>query len=1029
MDNENKFTKFINEIYNINTLKIFSFKQLIIILTIAYANGLLNQIILKVNGIGKFPVIYSKYSFKPDIYYLNNETVPKKFVGSNIEFTQSENEVILVFNIIVGNCTLMFKGCSKITEIDLSNFKSPNKGNIDSMFQGCTSLKNIKFGNFQTSKINNMNLVFSQCSSLKSLDLSNFNTAKVTHFHYMFNGCTSLKYLDLSNFDGSSAICVNNMFNGCTSITSINLSNFVTSKITLIYNVFYNGKNLISLDLYSFALNKAPKSEYIKNTFYGCKLLEFINFKKIVLLSTNLKIYEDMIKNAKKSIVFCFDEFKTISNQTNIHKNCSLKIYNCSNSKEKSKKMISGSNICVDSCSISTFIYEYSGKCYSECPYGTIENNFICYDSLELGKCGDIKPTDFKNQVKEKITSYTNSSFIINGSNFKAAVISSDKLNPEEQIKNGISAFDLGNCTNILKEYYEIPYEENLIILNMEIKNEKNESDKINDKSFDLGKNTQIEIYDNSGRKLNLSVCKEDIKIFKYIGDVEEIDIDSAKTLSNQGVDVFNIEDDFFNDICHQYNSSENKDIILNDRRNDIYKNVSFCQNGCIYKGMDYNLMAANCICDSTFSQEKKINNITNSNKIIKEVGFKNLINILITNLFNFNLGVLRCYNLMSNTKILVKNIGFYSLFLMFVLQIIFFIEYLIKQLNPIKNFMISLNNKNKKIKKSIQNKMNIIFINNKNVKKNNKNKIKKHKHKVSPPKKSINAINIHRIISNKKRKINLMKSHSNNYSSKNSFSSSNNSQNINIYNQNNLKEINNDIKDDKIELFKNEKNIKKNNNLIDNLNSNKKLNDLNQGLENNHNNKQFCENKNEIIKLLKNISNMHNINYEEAILYDKREYLKMYWGFLVEQQIIFGTFCTDNHLDLFIIKLSFFVFNFQISFFLNAFFYTDEYISNAYHNDGVLNFISGLPKSIYSFVVTLIITNLLRIFYSSKNELLRLIIEKLSNKCYTDLIQIKLDKLSKKLIVYFIIMFLFSILFLYYTSAFCASFNAYISK
>ena len=42
-------------------------------------------------------------------------------------------------------------------------------------------------------------------------------------------------------------------------------------------------------------------------------------------------------------------------------------------------------------------------------------------------------------------------------------------------------------------------------------------------------------------------------------------------------------------------------------------------------------------------------------------------------------------------------------------------------------------------------------------------------------------------------------------------------------------------------------------------------------------------------------------------------------------------------------------------------FFYTDEYISDAYHNDGVLDFFSGLPKCIYSFIATLITTNLLR--------------------------------------------------------------------
>ena len=36
-------------------------------------------------------------------------------------------------------------------------------------------------------------------------------------------------------------------------------------------------------------------------------------------------------------------------------------------------------------------------------------------------------------------------------------------------------------------------------------------------------------------------------------------------------------------------------------------------------------------------------------------------------------------------------------------------------------------------------------------------------------------------------------------------------------------------------------------------------------------------------------------MDYEEAILYDKRGYLKIYWEFLVESQIFLGTFCTDS--------------------------------------------------------------------------------------------------------------------------------------
>ena len=162
-------------------------------------------------------------------------------------------------------------------------------------------------------------------------------------------------------------------------------------------------------------------------------------------------------------------------------------------------------------------------------------------------------------------------------------------------------------------------------------------------------------------------------------------------------------------------------------------------------------------------------------------------------------------------------------------------------------------------------------------------------------------------------------------------------------------------------------------------------------------------------------------MNYEHAIIYDKRSCLRIYWSYLVEAQIILGTFCTENYLTLFIIKLSFFVFTFQISFFLNAFFYTDEYVSDAYHNDGVLDFFSGLPKAIYSLLATMVITSLLNILSNSKNELMQLIRKKRDNKNYLHFINIKLKKVRNKLIVYFILVFILGAVFLYYVCSFCS--------
>ena len=113
--------------------------------------------------------------------------------------------------------------------------------------------------------------------------------------------------------------------------------------------------------------------------------------------------------------------------------------------------------------------------------------------------------------------------------------------------------------------------------------------------------------------------------------------------------------------------------------------------------------------------------------------------------------------------------------------------------------------------------------------------------------------------------------------------------------------------------------------------------------------------------KLSRTNENILDMEYEEAIIRGKISFIRIYWLYLVDSQIILGTFCTENYLDLFVIKLSFLVFTFEISFFLNALFYTDDYISEAYHNNGILDFVSGLPKSIYSFIATLIATNLLR--------------------------------------------------------------------
>ena len=162
-------------------------------------------------------------------------------------------------------------------------------------------------------------------------------------------------------------------------------------------------------------------------------------------------------------------------------------------------------------------------------------------------------------------------------------------------------------------------------------------------------------------------------------------------------------------------------------------------------------------------------------------------------------------------------------------------------------------------------------------------------------------------------------------------------------------------------------------------------------------------------------------MKYEEALATDKRNIFQMYLAFLFQNHIIFNTFFAEIYLELRNIKIGFFIFGLEISFFLNAIFYTDKYISDTYHNNGVLNFFSSLPKAIYSFIVTTILSLLLKMLSNSKKQLIKIIEEKDKNPNYIKDVESELNKLHKKLYIYFILVFILGIAFTYYCSAFCA--------
>ena len=103
-----------------------------------------------------------------------------------------------------------------------------------SIFKSCSEMEHIDLSNFDTSNVTNMGFIFKFCHKLKKIKgINNLITSKVIDMGGMFQGCFELESLDLSSFDTSNVITMQNMFNTCFKLKKIiGLDKFITNKVT-----------------------------------------------------------------------------------------------------------------------------------------------------------------------------------------------------------------------------------------------------------------------------------------------------------------------------------------------------------------------------------------------------------------------------------------------------------------------------------------------------------------------------------------------------------------------------------------------------------------------------------------------------------------------------------------------------------------------------------------------------------------------------------------------------------------------------
>ena len=583
-------------------------------------------------------------------------------------------------------------------------------------------------------------------------------------------------------------------------------------------------------------------------------------------------------------------------------------------------------------------------------------------------------------------------------------------------------------CEEILRNHYGLPESSIITFLQIEIEN---------DNSNSLINQVEYQVYDQNKTELDLSLCKDiNIQVFHSIKNNSNINFDSANNFKKSGVDVFNLNDSFFNDICEPYSDSNN-DIILEDRIKYIYQNYSLCEEGCIYDKVDFENMTIICDC-------KVKENITTS---LKPIHLEH------TEGSSTNFDVIKCYKLVFSFKDKFNNIGFWILGTLVIVHFPILFFYFYKGIKPVKEYIIKQMKEYGYIKKN--------KTKNNNIKNKSKVKGKKDKKIDAPPlRKNINkkgkfTIRNVKFIDNSS-SINIIKSTNKNmiqggmdrtiigklndkkFIKESRKSKSNNKKKCKMITTK-IKKSKTNSKDKtkwSTKKSKKAKNITflQTQGALDNTskkNKNKNLNkfilmnmDLNLSSHEN-----YIPPESNII--------LNNYTFKEALKYDKRELCVIFYIFALSKQIIFHTFLYRSPIELFPLRLCLFIFIISSDLALNALFYFNDNISKKYRyakNLFLFTFSENITVVFLSTLVGFVLltflaklsnsTNAIREVFMKEEERIKAvknytITEKRKKEILKEIDEI-LEKYKKKVVFLIIIEFILVIFFWYFVTAFC---------
>ena len=410
-------------------------------------------------------------------------------------------------------------------------------------------------------------------------------------------------------------------------------------------------------------------------------------------------------------------------------------------------------NSTSNECQSSDLCY-YEKLLDNDCEFETT-NNSILYEEIKQNIIQSY-PADGESVVVEADDNYI----------FQMTTTENElsSLNGEGNKTSYLSIIDLGECGKLLKDYYDIPEDQSLILLKYE---------KITE--IASKRNIQYELYHPITKQLlNLTICENSaINVYVPVNYPEETK-ELYKELQNQGYDLFDPNDSFYQDICTPFKSKDGTDVLLSDRKNDFYKNHNNntqCQGNCKYVEYLLNINYLKCECNVDTDNSIETQSEEKFDKFDNKVIYESFYDIL----KNSNYKVIKCHNLIFNKDIFLKNYGSILTLVYLLGSSIFFVVFLVQGINRLKINIVKLmaekqinKGRNSVLFSSL--KFNDFIENNnnkiKNDNNNNDSSIKRiKKESLAPPKKSTKTLDLlnndnnnnknkrHSALSHKKRK------------------------------------------------------------------------------------------------------------------------------------------------------------------------------------------------------------------------------------------------------------------------------------